>query len=380
MSYTQGMGSALAAMSQIQTEIASLQSGADFASVLGSVGSAPASTFGFPLEEGGPLPGSASYGTQSGSANQTSAGGQVGLLGLTSFGAPATSGLSVTGNAPGTLGDQAVTEAQSFLGVPYLWGGTNPSQGLDCSGLVQDVYEKLGIHLPRTSQEQALVGEAVSTVANAVPGDLVFYAGSDGTASAPGHVGIYIGNGKMIDAPYSGASVRVDPVGNPVAIRRVTGLAPGATTGVPGGPAAVAGLSQIQPSATNAVPADLQPIFDLAAAKYQVPPALLSSVASTESGFSPDAVSGAGAQGLMQLMPTTAASLGVDPFDPTQAVPAAARLLSSYHQEFGSWSLAVAAYNAGPEAVQRFGGVPPYSQTQSYVTKVMSGAGMGIDQ
>ena len=85
----------------------------------------------------------------------------------------------------------------------------------------------------------------------------------------------------------------------------------------------------------------------------------LKAVASTESAFEPGAVSSAGAEGIMQLMPAVASSLGVDPFDPSQAIGAAARLLSSYHTQFGSWPLALAAYNAGPGAVQEHAGVPP---------------------
>ena len=107
-----------------------------------------------------------------------------------------------------------------YLGVPYQWGGSTPT-GFDCSGLVQYVYAQLGVSLPRTSEEQATAGTPVASLADAQPGDLVFFAGSDGTASSPGHVGIYVGNGQMIDAPYTGAAVRIEPVGNPLAIRRV---------------------------------------------------------------------------------------------------------------------------------------------------------------
>jgi soluble lytic murein transglycosylase-like protein len=99
-------------------------------------------------------------------------------------------------------------------------------------------------------------------------------------------------------------------------------------------------------------------------------------VAQTESDYQPGAVSGAGAEGLMQLMPSTAASLGVNPFDPAQAVNGAARLLSSYHNTYGSWSLALAAYNAGPAAVEQYSGIPPYAQTQTYVQTVLARAGM----
>src|SRR5581483_7112868 len=107
-----------------------------------------------------------------------------------------------------------------------------------------------------------------------------------------------------------------------------------------------------------------------------LPPNLLSAVAQTDSGMDPNAVSSAGAEGLMQLMPSTAASLGVDPFDPGQAIDGAARLLSSLYQQFGSWPLAIAAYNAGPAAVTEYGGIPPYPQTQAYVQKVLTRAGM----
>ncbi len=255
-----------------------------------------------------------------------------------------------------------MADAQKYMGVPYQWGGTNPAQGVDCSGLVQDVFGDLGVALPRTSQEQATAGVAVPSLAAAQPGDLVFFPGTDGTASAPGHVGIYIGNGQMIDAPYSGATVRVDPVVDPTAIRRVSGPSTS-----PAGE-----QSGAQSSAASTYGAD----FAGAAASTGVPEALLNAVASTESSFQPGAVSNAGAEGLMQLMPSTATSLGVNPFNPSQAVSAAAHLLSNYHQQFGSWSLALAAYNAGPAAVKAYSGVPPYSQTQNYVQTVLSRAGM----
>jgi len=321
------------------------------------------------------------------------------------------SGATATGpGTPSDIGQQAVLDAQNFLGVPYLWGGTNPAQGVDCSGLVQDVYGELGIDLPRTSQEQALVGQAVPSLAEAEPGDLVFFPGSDGTATAPGHVGIYIGNGEMIDAPYTGTVVQIDPVGDPVAIRRVTGLASsvpvgasgptvtdqaglaGTTSGAPESPSPTAGSIDAPAGTTSATgtasasagssdaptgtASAYQAYFAAAGTTYGVPEQLLSAVADTESSYQPDVVSSAGAEGLMQLMPATASSLGINPFDPAQAVDGAARLLAAYHNQFGSWSLALAAYNAGPGAVDQYSGVPPYAQTQAYVQAVLSRAGM----
>jgi hypothetical protein len=112
-------------------------------------------------------------------------------------------------------------------------------------------------------------------------------------------------------------------------------------------------------------------LFASAGAKYRVDPALLAAVAKAESGFNPNAVSPAGAIGLMQIMPSTAVSLGVDPRDPAQAIDGAARLFKQNLQKFGSVSLAAAAYNAGPGAVQQYGGIPPYPETQDYVRKVV---------
>jgi soluble lytic murein transglycosylase-like protein len=101
---------------------------------------------------------------------------------------------------------------------------------------------------------------------------------------------------------------------------------------------------------------------------------LIKAIIANESGFNANATSGAGAQGLMQLMPGTAAGLGVtDAYDPAQNVAGGTKYIKGLLQRFnGDVRLAVAAYNAGPGAVEKYGGVPPYAETQNYVQNVLS--------
>lgn len=114
--------------------------------------------------------------------------------------------------------------------------------------------------------------------------------------------------------------------------------------------------------------------IDAAATRHGVDPALLRALIRQESNFNPQAQSPAGARGLTQLMPATARSLGVsNPLEPVQAIDGGARYLRQQLDRFGGDErLALAAYNAGPGAVQRFGGVPPYAETQAYVQRVLA--------
>ena len=118
--------------------------------------------------------------------------------------------------------------------------------------------------------------------------------------------------------------------------------------------------------------AALRPFIEEAAMASRLPAALIDAVIRTESGYRPGAVSKAGAQGLMQLMPKTAEALGVDdPFDPRENIMAGARYLRAQYDRFGVLPLAIAAYNAGPEKVARYGKVPPFKETERYVATVL---------
>jgi cell wall-associated NlpC family hydrolase len=287
-------------------------------------------------------------------------------------GADTASAQSTTGS--GITGSAVVADAEKYIGVPYVYGGTNPATGLDCSALVQRTYADLGITLPRTSQEQSTQGTAVASLADAQPGDLVAFN------SPATHIGIYIGNNQMVVAPHTGEKVQIQTITKtPSSIRRIIGssvdtTATAATSAASAvlinRPAALGGLGAYA-TGESAYAAQ----FTAAEQKYDLPTGLLSAVAKAESGYQPSAVSSAGAIGLMQLMPATASALGVDPTNPTQSIDGAARLLQGELAKYGSVPLALAAYNAGGPAVDKYGGVPPYPETQNYVKEIMSDLG-----
>ncbi|HEV3155258.1 MAG TPA: lytic transglycosylase domain-containing protein [Candidatus Baltobacteraceae bacterium] len=121
-------------------------------------------------------------------------------------------------------------------------------------------------------------------------------------------------------------------------------------------------------------PAQIHSLVTDASARNGVPPALINAVVMAESAGDPSAISVAGAQGLMQLMPGTSASCGIsNAFDPEQNVDCGTRYLHDLLAKYdNNVELAVAAYNAGPGAVDRFGGIPPYAETRAYVSRVLT--------
>jgi cell wall-associated NlpC family hydrolase len=154
------------------------------------------------------------------------------------------------GRAPSAVvhgGRALLDEAEKFVGTPYVWGGESP-KGFDCSGLVQYVAQKVGLkNVPRTSEAQWAYTQHISR-SQLKPGDLVFYAGSDGTAASPGHVAIYAGNGQVIQAEQTGTDVgkfSLSAAGKPVGYGRLPGVGGADFTGSTGGGGTQATLTDI---------------------------------------------------------------------------------------------------------------------------------------
>jgi soluble lytic murein transglycosylase-like protein len=183
------------------------------------------------------------------------------------------------------------------------------------------------------------------------------------------------------------AMLGLSPAGAPVSTPQTTGTTPGTSGSFAAQLASVAGTTPASATATAAPTASTTATgaatpgantpyaaeIDAAAKKYNVDPALLRGLIRQESNFNPNAGSPAGARGLTQLMPGTAAALGVDPSVPAQAIEGGAKYLRQQLDKFGGDpAKALAAYNAGPGAVQRYGGIPPFAETQNYVRKVLA--------
>ena len=235
---------------------------------------------------------------------------------------------------------------------------------------VQDVVS-------RVEQLQQLFGAAATPGGNGgadFASQLISASASAGSTAATGNTGTAAlgATASLLGlAPTAAAgATAAAPAGTTGSLAGATAAAPSGTTGSLAGPTAAA------PSGTTGSLAGV-PYGDeitAAARRNGVDPALLAGLVRQESNFNAAAVSPAGARGLTQLMPATAAGLGVaNPSDPVQALEGGARYLRRQLDAFGGdVTKALAAYNAGPGAVQRYGGVPPYAETQAYLQKVQA--------
>jgi soluble lytic murein transglycosylase-like protein len=225
----------------------------------------------------------------------------------------------------------------------------------------------------RVQQVQALIEAAGEVASGNTP--VVTGASSSPTQSA----GAGFASVLQAATTGTGAAAGTDSTGMP-GIAGSSVAASGDASGVVDG-TGIAGSQELADQSApgagaTAASGEYESLIDQAAARNGVDPAVLHGLIQQESGFDPSATSSAGASGLTQLMPGTAASLGVtDPLNPAESIEGGARYLGQLTNEFGgNTEDALAAYNAGPGAVQQYGGIPPYAETQSYVSKVLGDA------
>lgn len=286
-------------------------------------------------------------------------------------------------------GEAVVNLAARLVELGGASGASDLRLDVDGTQLIQQAYRDLGVDMPDGLSRQLTMGVEVGSIESARPGDLVAF-GDPAT-----EVSMYAGNNRVLRATSSGEPELVAIDRSVAAIRRIvtpgSGVAPVLPSSVLTGtgstvdesktsPVTLTGNTLIEVLSGQATDAANQgavaevpfaELFSQAGERWNVDPALLAAVAEAESAFDIDAVSPAGAQGLMQFMPATAAEMNVDPWDPASAIDGAARYLRQSLDQFDDVAEAVASYNAGRGAVQRHGGVPPYPETQNYVRKVL---------
>ncbi|HEY8891219.1 MAG TPA: NlpC/P60 family protein, partial [Clostridium sp.] len=223
-----------------------------------------------------------------------------------------------SGNATASeAGNQIVAKAKEYLGTPYVWGGTS-TKGFDCSGLVSYVYKELGTSISRTSQAQSKDGVAVAKK-NLQPGDLVFF----GDASAPHHVGIYMGGDQYLHSPKTGDKVKISTLSSRADYAGARRVSVDGASNISESTGTTSSSSSSSSSSSGKYAGGYQngkykDWINEYGAKYGINPNLLAGVIQTESAFNPNARNkGSGATGLGQFLASTAQDEGLsDRTDP----------------------------------------------------------------
>ncbi|WLC82445.1 NlpC/P60 family protein [Clostridium estertheticum] len=264
-------------------------------------------------------------------------------------------------------------ELKSYLGRAYVWGGSNPTTGFDCSGLVQYCYGKYGIPLPRVTTEQVFSGVHVE-FGSMQAGDLVFFGTSDNVH----HVGVYIGNGKYLQAPKTGDVVKISNLsdrGDFYEARRVFKATKDTSTtkDTPTTKDADTKAKVLYIALPNNKA--FVDIFYKVEKETGVDAILLASIAITESSLNPNDVSSAGASGLCQMMPEGFIELGFDIskiFDPyTNVLACAYEIKNLYtYKQITSVAGMLSAYNGGIGNFIKYNGNIPFAETKAYPGKV----------
>jgi cell wall-associated NlpC family hydrolase len=230
--------------------------------------------------------------------------------------------------------------AELQLGKPYQWGANGPAS-FDCSGLTMDALQQAGVGVTHNAAQQLKLTSAHKVPANQLqPGDLVFFTGSDGTPTSPGHVGFYVGNGEIIDAPYTGAPVRFDALSSITGYQGATDpYAPAATPG--GGTQALAQLAGLAvPAALSQYQSFAQQLTSATWGSGQF--TYLYQLWERESGWNPTALNPlSGAFGIPQSLPagkmaTTGMDWETDPY--TQILWGVGYIQSAYGSPQAAWA------------------------------------------
>jgi peptidoglycan DL-endopeptidase CwlO len=286
---------------------------------------------------------------------------------MAATGAPGASGTSSVSGSAGSsavssaLGVSAVADAAASLGLSTASGTTS-----DASAIAQALGLSDGsTNAAGTADTSAATGSFDELLASLGVDPTSLGSGLTGTSAMTGTVtGTSTGAG--FDQVFGAAVQRLRSQWTATGV----GVAP-ASYATPVSGAASTTVQGVAVDGSVSATTPYASLFEAAGARYGIPPKVLAAIGWVESRYRTDAVSSAGAVGMMQFLPGTAASMGVDPYDPASAIDGTARYLRSALDRFGDLGEAIAAYNVGPGAIANAGGVQSGTQAERYLTKVV---------